>query len=79
MYLNKNNESENKNSSALNSSNSVILNIPSLIKLDMESRSDKNYAKRPKGPQIILKSTLKEIENIKRPSEKISKSVRRFA
>ncbi|OQA76726.1 MAG: RNA polymerase sigma factor SigA [bacterium ADurb.Bin243] len=72
MYLNKNNESENKNSSALNSSNSVILNIPSLIKLDMESRSDKNYAKRPKGPQIILKSTLKEIENIKRPSEKKS-------
>ncbi len=71
MYFNTNSESEGKKETISISPGAVILNIPSLIQLNVESKKDLvKFAQRAKTPQIIVKSTLKSIENIKSKSDK---------
>jgi RNA polymerase primary sigma factor len=74
MYFNTNSESEGKKDTISISTGAVILNIPSLIQLNIDSKKETaKFAQHPKIPQIIVKSTLKSFENIKSKADKNAK------
>jgi|GEM_PF-2450811 len=63
MYYNKTNDSADKKSGINNADpKAVITNLSTKIQLNAQFQKGKNYMNRPKGPEIILKSTLKEFE-----------------
>ncbi len=65
MYFNANSGREEKKEAGSTVTDAVILNIPSLIQLNIDSKPEKSakFVMRSKTPEIIVKSTLKNIEN----------------
>jgi len=79
MYYSTNSELEGKKDTLSIPAGAVILNIPSLIQLNIGAAPEKEsvkFARRANTPQIIVKSTLKSFENIKPQAKKADKNIK---